>query len=97
MDECYQMRHTVPLSASAPLPSTVYGGYTSQVACIQSQLIASWVGEGKTSANSLPNSPHRPFQSVDGACRGHGDELSHYELSVYLILLNHMHALLIML
>jgi hypothetical protein len=52
-------RCAIPLSASAPLPSTVQGGYTSQVARIQSQLIASWVGEGETTANSLPNSPHR--------------------------------------
>jgi hypothetical protein len=71
MNECYQMRRTID-GMHRPR-SLVQGGYTSlKVARIQSQLIASWVGEGKTTANSLPNSSHRSFQSVDGACRGSG-------------------------
>jgi flagellar biosynthesis regulator FlaF len=61
-------RCAIPLSASAPLPSTgrIYIIYTSQVARIQSQLIASWVGEGETTANSLPNELPAQVISISG-------------------------------
>jgi hypothetical protein len=53
--------------------SLVQGGYTSQVARIQSQLIASWVGEGETTANSLPNPRTGHFNQWTEPAAGHGD------------------------
>jgi hypothetical protein len=67
MNECHQMRHTI-VGIDRPR-SLVQGGYTSQVARIQSQLITSWVGDGETTANCLPISPHRSFESVDATVR----------------------------
>jgi hypothetical protein len=44
-------RCAIPDCRHRPL-SLVQGGYTSQVARIQSQLIASWVGEGETNTDA---------------------------------------------